>query len=202
MNKIPVVLSITLCVAIGGCSQGLRVKEYKLSESHGVNHSTNGYQFYTIGAGDGLAVNVWQEPTLSGSVKVRPDGYITLPLVNEIHVTGMTTTKLRNVLEKKYKDFLTNPTVTIRVESIISSQVFLIGQITNPGAYPFTGEETVIQLITRAGGPTIFAKRRNIRVLRRNGTKVTEYIVDYDSIINGDLQQDIYLRPGDRVVVP
>ena len=202
MTKISVVLSITLCVAIGGCSQGLRVKEYKLSESNGVNHSTNGQQFYTIGAGDGLAVNVWQEPTLSGSVKVRPDGYITLPLVNEIHVNGMTTTQLRLVLEKKYKDFLNNPTVTIRVESIISSQVFLIGQIANPGVYPCTGEETVIQLITRAGGPTIFAKRHNIRVLRRNGTKVTEYIVDYDSIINGDLQQDIYLRPGDRVVVP
>jgi len=202
MTKKSVVLSITLCVAIGGCSQGLRVKEYKLSDSNGVNHSTNGHQFYTIGAGDGLAVNVWQEPTLSGSVKVRPDGYITLPLVNEIHVNGMTTTQLRLVLEKKYKDFLNNPTVTIRVESIISSQVFLIGQIANPGAYPFTGEETVIQLITRAGGPTIFAKRHNIRVLRRNGTKVTEYIVDYDSIINGDLQQDIYLRPGDRVVVP
>jgi len=202
MTKKSVVLSITLCVAIGGCSQGLRVKEYKLSDSNGVNHSTNGHQFYTIGAGDGLGVNVWQEPTLSGSVKVRPDGYITLPLVNEIHVNGMTTTQLRLVLEKKYKDFLNNPTVTIRVESIISSQVFLIGQINKPGAYPFTGEETVIQLITRAGGPTIFAKRHNIRVLRRNGTKVTEYIVDYDSIINGDLQQDIYLRPGDRVVVP
>jgi len=202
MKPTKLLVYLFLFTFVAGCSQGLRVKVYKLSNSNGVNHSTNGQQFYTIGAGDGLAVNVWQEPTLSGSVKVRPDGYITLPLVNEIHVTGMTTTKLRNVLEKKYKEFLNNPTVTIRVESIISSQVFLIGQITNPGAYPFTGEETVIQLITRAGGPTIFAKRRNIRVLRRNGKKVTEYIVDYDSIINGDLQQDIYLRPGDRVVVP
>ena len=163
MNKlVPVICAVVISLATAGCSRQLRIKEYKLSDSNGVNHSTNGHQFYTIGAGDGLAVNVWQEPTLSGSVKVRPDGYITLPLVNEIHVNGMTTTQLRLVLEKKYKDFLNNPTVTIRVESIISSQVFLIGQINKPGAYPFTGEETVIQLITRAGGPTIFAKRHNI----------------------------------------
>jgi len=68
--------------------------------------------------------------------------------------------------------------------------------------YPFTGSDTVLQLVTLAGGLTIFAKRADIRVVRRNGKKVTEYVVDYDAILKGDFEQDIMLRPGDRIIVP
>lgn len=183
------------------CTKGLRVKEYTLA-TNGHMPSANGDQFYVIGAGDGLAVHVWKEPSLSGSVKVRPDGYITLPLVNEVRVVGMSTTELRSALESKYREFLKNPTVTIRLEEITSSQVYLLGQVTKPGAYPFIGDDTVVQLITRAGGMTIFAYRDRIRVVRRKGQKVKEYILDYDAILKGDLNQDILLRPGDRIIVP
>jgi len=159
-------------------------------------------QFYVIGAGDTLNINVWKEPTLSGTVKVRPDGYITLPLINEVQVAGQTTANLRNTLEDKYKEFTTDPFVTIRVETIASSEVFLVGQVGKPGAFALSGNETVLQLLTRAGGLGIFADRSNIRVVRREGSWVTEYTVDYDAIIKGDLKQDVLLRPGDRVIVP
>jgi len=158
-------------------------------------------EFYLIGAGDTLNINVWKEPTLSGTVKVRPDGYITLPLINEVQVAGQTTANLRKTLEDKYKEFTTDPFVTIRVEAIASSEVFVVGQVGKPGAFPLSGNETLLQLLTRAGGLGVFADRSNIRVVRRDGSRVTEYTVDYDAIIKGDLKQDVLLRPGDRVIV-
>ena len=95
-----------------------------------------------------------------------------------------------------------DPFVTVRLESIASSEVFLVGQVNRPAAIPLNGNETLLQILTRAGGLTIFADRSNIRVVRREGDKVTEYIADYDGIIKGDLKQDILLRPGDRIIVP
>ncbi len=202
MNKmVPVICGLLLFTVLAGCSKSLRVKEYKISSNGAASSAQNG-QFYVIGAGDRLAVLLWKEESLSGSVTVRPDGFITLPLINDVNAVGMPPAKLRSVLEQKYKVFLTNPFVTIRIENIISSQVYLIGQIKKPGVYPFTGNDTVLQLVTLAGGLTIFAKRADIRVVRRNGKKVTEYIVDYDAILNGDFEQDIMLRPGDRIIVP
>jgi polysaccharide export outer membrane protein len=127
---------------------------------------------------------------------------VTLPLVNEVQVVGLTTGDLRKVLEKKFKEFVHSPVVTIRVEGIASAEVFLVGQVNKAGAYPLNGNESLLQLITRAGGLTIFADRRNVRTVRRAGAKVTEYISDYDAIIAGDLTQDIILKPGDRIIVP
>ena len=118
-----------------------------------------------------LNINVWKEPSLSGTVKVRPDGFVTVPLVNEIQVVGMTTAQLRRLLENKYKEFTVDPFVTVRLESIASSEVFLVGQVSRSGAFPLNGNETLLQILTRAGGLTIFADRSNIRVVRREGRR-------------------------------
>ena len=158
-------------------------------------------EFYTIGAGDVLDVVVWKDPTLSGPVTVRPDGFITLPLINEVQVVGLTTAQLRETLEKKYSEFVTSPSVTVRVTTIASNEILLVGEVASPGVYPLGGNNTLLRLLTRAGGLTVFAKRDHIRVVRRAGEKVTEYIVDYNAILKGDLKQDILLRPGDRVIV-
>jgi len=186
---------------LGCTTKDLRVQEFQVAA--GTPDPTKPpEEFYVIGAGDTLNINVWKEPTLSGSVKVRPDGYITLPLINEVQVAGQTTANLRKTLEDKYKEYTTDPFVTIRVEAIASSEVFLVGQVGKPGAFPLSGNETLLQLLTRAGGLGVFADRSNIRVVRRDGSRVTEYTVDYDAIIKGDLKQDVLLRPGDRVIVP
>lgn len=179
----------------------LRVQERQLAADI-PNPAKPSGEFYVIGPGDLLEVVVWKEPSVSGPVKVRPDGYITLPLINEIQAVGLSTGQLRETLQKKYEEFINDPFVTIRVQQITSSEIFLIGEVRNPGAYPAIGNDSLLQLLTRAGGLSIFADRDDIRVIRRNGVKVTEYIVDYDAIIKGDLKQDILLRPGDRVIVP
>jgi polysaccharide biosynthesis/export protein len=158
-------------------------------------------EFYTVGAGDVLDVVVWKDPMLSGPVTVRPDGFITLPLINEVQVVGLTTSQLRETLEKKYSEFVTSPSVTVRVTTIASNEILLIGEVASPGVYSLVGNNTLLQLLTRAGGLTVFANRGKIRVVRRAGEKVTEYIVDYNAILKGDLKQDILLRPGDRVIV-
>ena len=194
-------LAVVGFTSYGCATKDLRVQEYRLSVDT-PNPAKPPEEFYSIGPGDSLGINVWKEPTLSGAVKVRPDGFVTLPLINELQVAGMTTGQLRKVLEEKYKEFTVDPFVTIRVEGIASSEVFLVGQVGKPGAFPLTGNETLLQLITRAGGLGVFADRSNVRVVRREGTRMTEFVVDYDAILKGDLKQDILLRPGDRIVVP
>lgn len=167
------------------------------------NPQTPPSESYVVGAGDVLQVVVWKEPALSGTVTVRPDGYITLPLVNEVQVVGLKTNDLRETLEKRFREYVTDAYVTVRVEKIASSEIFLIGEVTKPGAFALAGNDTLLQLLTRAGGFTPFADRHNIRILRRQADKVTEFVVDYDAIIKkNDLKQDILLRAGDRIVVP
>jgi polysaccharide export outer membrane protein len=200
--KRTIILLLTLAISATSCApKELRVLESRVTAGT-PDPAKPPEEFYVIGAGDVLNINVWKEPSLTGTVKVRPDGFITLPLINEVQVVGMTTSQLRKVLEKKYKEFTVDPFVTVRLEAIASSEVFLVGQVNHPGALPLNGNETLLQILTRAGGLTIFADRGNIRVVRRDGDKVTEYISDYDGIIKGDLKQDILLRPGDRIIVP
>ena len=193
---------VLLGLLVSSCAtKDLRIQEFRVAAGT-PDPAKPPEEFYVIGAGDGLSINVWKEPTLSGTVKVRPDGFVTLPLINEVQVVGLTTGQLRKTLEEKYKEFTTDPFVTIRVEGIASSEVFLLGQVGKPGAFPLSGNESILQLLTRAGGLSVFADRSNIRVVRRDGDRVTEYIVDYDAIIKGDLKQDVLLRPGDRIIVP
>lgn len=197
------VVLVAICGLLGSscAAKDLRIQEFRVAAGT-PDPAKPPEEFYVIGAGDGLGINVWKEPTLSGTVKVRPDGFVTLPLINEVQVVGLTTGQLRKTLEEKYKEYTTDPFVTIRIEGIASSEVFLLGQVGKPGAFPLSGNESILQLLTRAGGLSVFANRSNIRVVRRDGDRVTEYIVDYDAIINGDLKQDVLLRPGDRIIVP
>jgi polysaccharide biosynthesis/export protein len=201
MVRFAFLLCLAITLLIGCATRELRVQEYRLP-SDIPNPAQPSEEFYLIGPGDSLGINVWKEPTLSGTVKVRPDGYVTLPLINELQVSGMTTANLRKVLEDKYKEFTVDPFVTIRIEGIASAEVFMVGQVGKPGAFPLVGNETILQLLTRSGGLSVFADRSNIRVIRREKDKITEYVVDYDAILKGDLRQDILLRPGDRVIVP
>ena len=196
-------VSLLFAVLLASCAtKELRIQEFRVAQDT-PDPSKPPEEFYVLGPGDSFAVQVWKEPALSGSVTVRPDGFVTLPLINEIQVVGLTTSQLRKLLEQKYKEFTTDPFVTISIGGISSSEVFLIGPGTGKnGAFPLKGNESILQLITRVGGLGIFADRSNIRIVRRDGPKVTEYVVDYDAIIKGDLKQDLLLRPGDRVIIP
>jgi polysaccharide export outer membrane protein len=201
MRKKPLFVLVAILFLTGCGTKELRIQEFQVAVGT-PDPGRPPEEFYVIGAGDVLNINIWKEPSLSGTVKVRPDGFVTLSLVNEIQVVGMTTAQLRKVLQEKYKDFTVDPLITVRLESIASSEVFLVGQVLRPGALPLNGNESLLQVLTRAGGLSVFADRSNIRIVRRDGVKITEYLADYDGIIKGDLRQDILLRPGDRIIVP
>jgi polysaccharide export outer membrane protein len=202
MRSLKPLFGVLMFIFLASCGfKDLRVREHQVSINT-PNPAKPPDEFYVIGFGDVIGIHMWKEDALSGSAQVRPDGFITLPLVNEIQVVGLTTGQLREVLQQKYSEFVSNPFVTIRIQGISSSEVFLIGQVNKPGAYPLTGNDSLLQLLTRAGGLSMFADTDDIRVVRRNGDKITEYLVDYDAIIKGDLKQDILLRPGDRIIVP
>lgn len=187
---------------ISGCgAKELRTHEFQVS-ADAPDPAKPPTESYTIGIGDVLDIAVWKEPTVSGIVTVRPDGFITLPLVNDVQVMGLTTTRLREVLEERYKEFINTPAVTVRVQTVATTEVFVVGEATTPGAYPVVGNNTILQLLTRAGGLTPFADRDDIRIVRRTGEKVTEYLVDYDALLEGDVIQDIVLKPGDRIIIP
>jgi polysaccharide export outer membrane protein len=202
MKRIPLFFYLLPLMLLPACAtKDLRVEQHQVPVDT-PNPAKPPEEFYKIGPGDSLDIGLWKEPSLSGPVTVRPDGFITLPLVNEVQVVGLTTAQLRDLLQEKYKEFVKSPFVTIRVAEIASSEIFLVGEVAKPGAFPATGNDTILQLLTRAGGLSPFADRDNIRIVRREGEQVTEYIVDYDAIIKGDLKQDILLRPGDRIIVP
>ncbi len=158
---------------------------------------------YSVGESDVIRVNVWKEPEVSQTVVVRTDGSISMPLINEVKVAGMTPLTIQQVIADKLKAFLTNPQVTVTVMEIHSKHAFITGEVARPGGYPLNTETTVLQLIAQAGGFTPFAKKGDIVVLRSTNGKQQRMRFKYKEVISGKkTDQNISLRPGDTVVVP
>lgn len=157
---------------------------------------------YVVGDSDVLKIDVWKEPEISQTVVVRPDGKISLPLVNEVKVSGMSTSQIQVLLTSKLRSFLTDPKVTIIVVQIQSKKVYITGEVGRPGPYSLVSPMTTLQLITAAGGFSSFAKRRNILILREIDGKQIRYRFDYVDFVHGrHPEQNIVLRPGDTVIV-
>jgi polysaccharide export outer membrane protein len=158
---------------------------------------------YVIGEQDVLTITVWKDRELSGSVVVRPDGKITLPLVDDIQVVGLTPAQLRASLTEKLKPFLTIPQVTVAVSQINSRKVYLIGEVGKTGTFPINSSTTVLQLLAQAGGVKDFAKRKAIYVMRNEQGKQVRHRFNYDEVIRGkNSEQNILLQPADTIVVP
>jgi polysaccharide export outer membrane protein len=157
---------------------------------------------YRIGIEDELQISVWHEPELSLNVVVRPDGMITLPLVNDVSVAGLSTKELQNLLTEKLKPAVTDPQVTIIVRGIRSRTIYLVGQVARPGAFPLNTSKTVFQMLVEAGGLSPFAKPNAIYVLRKTASGQQKLRFSYKKAVKGDSAQDIKLLPGDMIVVP
>lgn len=157
---------------------------------------------YQVGEGDLLRINVWKESEISQSVAVRPDGNISLPLVNEVRVAGLTPRQIQELITEKLKSVLTNPQVTVTVTEVRSKMVYITGEVGRPGAYPVMAPTNVLQLIARAGGLTQFANRKDIYILRA-GESASHVRFNYKEVVKGkNSEQNITLQPGDTVVVP
>jgi polysaccharide export outer membrane protein len=156
---------------------------------------------YVIGAGDVLQISVWQEPQFEESAVVRPDGKISLPLVPDIPLTGLSPHEAEETLAQKLSGLVKHPRVTVIVEEIHSRLVYITGEVQHPGAYPMISSMNVIQLIAHAGGPTEFAKKKAVYVLHPDNRARTR--VDYQKVLQGQhLEENVQLIPGDTVVVP
>lgn len=158
---------------------------------------------YVVGEGDVLHIDVWQEAEVSHSVVVRPDGKVSLPLINEVQVSGMTPLQIQTMIANKLTAFVNQPKVTVTVTEIHSKRAFITGEVTRPGEYPLNTEVTVLQLIAEAGGFTPFAKTGNIMVLRTMNGVQQRLRFRYKDVVQGrNTTQNIVLQSGDTVVVP
>jgi polysaccharide export outer membrane protein len=156
---------------------------------------------YRVGLDDELTISVWHEPEFSQGVVVRPDGMITMPLLNDIKVVGLTTEELQAVLTEKLKTFVNEPQVTVIVRSIRSLRVSLVGYVGKQGIYPLSGGLTVLDLLAEAGGLSPFAKAGSIYILRNVGGKQVRIGFNYKKALKGNGNNPV-LQSGDVVVVP
>ncbi|MGZ5475752.1 MAG: polysaccharide biosynthesis/export family protein [Thermoanaerobaculia bacterium] len=159
---------------------------------------------YRIGIDDVLDIAVWNVAELQKTVPVRPDGKISLPLVNDVVAAGLTPMELRDALTKKIAAYVQSPDVSVVVREIRSLKVSVIGQVRAPGRYDLKGPSTVLDALALAGGFTDFAARRKITILRSAGTTVQRLSFDYDAAVSkrGAGNSNVFVRPGDIVVVP
>ncbi len=159
---------------------------------------------YLVGEGDILAVRVWKNQELSVEVPVRPDGMISVPLLNDVKAAGSTTDQLKDEITTKLSEFITAPDVTVVVLQANSKRVFVIGEVQRPGPIPLASQLYVLDAITAAGGFGPFADRNDIRIIRHglDGQEL-EFAFDYGKYVAGHAPgTNIVLQPGDTIVVP
>jgi len=157
---------------------------------------------YVIGLDDVLAVVFWRDQQLSGDVRVRPDGKISLPLLDDVQAAGLTPTQLRERLIAEARRFVTEPLATVIVRETNSRRVYITGQVAKPGQYPLAPSMTILQLIATAGGLGDFAKAGDIRLVRVSEGRSVSVRLKFHEMTKQGSRQNLELKPGDTVVVP
>ena len=170
---------------------------------------------YRIGPEDLLQISVWKNETMSRTVPVRPDGKISLPLLNDVQAAGLTALELRDVLTQKLADYMPNPEVSVIVSEVRSFKISVVGEVARPARYELKSWTTVLDALALAGGFTPFAARSRIVILRPEGSTVKRIPFNYNKVISsreslldrilnagGEGQENFYLQNGDIVLVP
>jgi polysaccharide biosynthesis/export protein len=158
---------------------------------------------YRIGPEDTLDIAVWNNTAISRTVPVRPDGKISLPLLNDVQAAGLTPMQLREVLVKRLADYMPTPEVSVIVREVHSFKVSVMGEVKKAGQYELKSRATVLDVIALAGGFTEFAARSRIVILRPNGGAVKRVAFNYNKAVGSEVPPDeLFLQPGDVVVVP
>lgn len=157
---------------------------------------------YTIGPEDVLDISVWKNPELSRKVPVRPDGKVSMPLINDIQAAGLTPSELREQLAKRLAEFVPSAEVAVIVSEVQSLKVAVVGAVKTPGRFMLKSPATVLECIALAQGLTEFAARDRIVVLRQNGNTTTRIPFNYSKIADANGQDNFFVRPGDIIVVP
>jgi polysaccharide export outer membrane protein len=157
---------------------------------------------YVIGADDTLHVTVWKEPDMSATLPVRPDGKISLPLLDDVQAAGMTPMELSTSIKEKLKKYIADPRVTVVVTAMNSQRIFVAGEVNHPGAMALLPHMTMLQALSSAGF-TQFANVKGIYLLRTENGQQTKIPFNYKDVVKGNHpEQNITLKPGDTLVVP
>jgi len=157
---------------------------------------------YVIGPDDSLQITVWQEPSVSGTFPVRPDGMISLVLVGDIQAAGLTPMHLAHDITLKLKKYIQDPIVAVVVAAVRSQRVYLVGEVNHAGPIVMTAGMTPLQAIAEGGGLSLYANEKHIYILRGPQGKQTKIPFNYKLALKGDNRQDVPLLPGDTIVVP
>ena len=157
---------------------------------------------YVIGPDDVLHIAVWKEADLTATLPVRPDGKISLPLLDDVQASGLTPKQLADSVTEKLKKYIADPRVTVVVNQINSKRVYMVGEVSHTGPMPLLANMTVLQAISSAG-LTQFANTKGIYVLRTENGKQQKMPVNYKKLVKGDqINENYLLKPGDTIVVP
>jgi polysaccharide export outer membrane protein len=150
-----------------------------------------------------LSIVYWKDKDMSADAKVRPDGRIALPLINEVQAAGLTPEQLHQRLTEESKKYMEDANITVVVREINSRKAFITGEVNKPGPYPLIAPTTVLQLISIAGGLHEYADSKKILIVRNENGRPTSYPFNYKDVISRkNLRQNIELKPGDTVIVP
>ncbi len=169
-----------------------------IAREKGINLSRE----YLIGPSDVLEIIVWKEPDLSREVTVRPDGRITLPLIDDVMAAGLTPMALKKELEKRFAEYIDTPEVTVIVKSLASKRYYLIGEIARPGEYLLTKPTTVLQALAIGGGFSEWAKKDKVMVIRfEDGSRKILHF-NYEAAAKGKEINDFFLKADDIILVP
>ena len=157
---------------------------------------------YVLAPEDNIQVTVWKEPSISGSLPIRPDGMISLSLLGDLQAAGYTPMQLSTEITQRLEKFIQDPNVTVTVLAVHPKEVFMLGEIQHVGPVPITPNMSPLQAISAAGGLSPFARAKRIYILREQQGKQIKIPFDYKKAIkNGDLQ-GLSLYPGDTIVIP
>jgi polysaccharide export outer membrane protein len=158
---------------------------------------------YKIGPGDSVEISVWKDENLTRQMIVPPDGIIAFPLIGDIGVTELSVTELRDVVSKKLKEYVTDATVTVMLLNASSMTAYVVGKVNTPGQFPINMKTNVMQILAMAGDLNAFASPGNIIILRQEKGKPVKIPFNYNEVKKGKhLEQNIFLKRGDVVVVP
>jgi len=194
-------LSAGMVAQTGGPKIGEAVRTDKGASAAAVQDAGSGTD-YVIGADDTLHISVWKEPDLTETLPVRPDGKISMPLLNDIQAAGLTPLQLKDAITEKLKKFIADPRVTVVVTGMNSRRVFVTGEVVHSGPMPLLPGMTMLQALSQAGF-TQFANLKAIYLLRTENGKQVKLSFNYKDVVKGNHpEQNIPLKPGDTLVVP
>ena len=213
----PVLFSMLLLIPLTGCGTKKNVPNSSKSSLAGEKENVSGavygpgvagsanapsHSMYRIGPEDSLRISVWNNKDLTLDIVVRPDGKISLPLIQDVQAEGLTPPELADVIHQKLLQFIKEPHVSVIVLQVNASKFYIVGEVKKPGTYFLRGDMSILQALSMAGGFTTFASPKNLRLVRNRNGKQNVRVVNYFEVIENASRENYLILPGDTLVVP